>query len=211
MATSEDQVPDASAERRHWAEEKIFLWWDNVLLVLNAWFDAHGIRGYPLWRSLRERTDEENRTAFFKIDVHVSELLASLLATTRGMENGGGDGNEDKAGKSLSALAVESVDAAGYVTDPADPSAYLAASEVRLTHTPAALATTHKRLLAILSKHPDIKRWRPRKNRLSVHLADWLAFVKRETEQLDGDGLLANQFEVEARTAKIRRKKSGGE
>jgi hypothetical protein len=127
------------------------------------------------------------------------------------MENGGGDGNEDKAGKSLSALAVESVDAAGYVTDPADPSAYLAASEVRLTHTPAALATTHKRLLAILSKHPDIKRWRPRKNRLSVHLADWLAFVKRETEQLDGDGLLANQFEVEARTAKIRRKKSGGE
>ena len=104
------------------------------------------------------------------------------------------------------AKATETIDAYGYVTNPKDPTAYVAASDALRKHTPAALATTYKQFRAILDKHPEIRRWQVRKNRLSVHLADWTDYVQKETSLVDSDGLLADQFEIEARKADIRRK-----
>ncbi len=102
--------------------------------------------------------------------------------------------------------ATETVDTFGYVTNPMDPTAYVAATDALRNHTPAALATTYKQFRAILDKHPEIRRWQVRKNRLSVHLAEWTVYVQEETSPVDADGLLADQFEVEARKEEIRRK-----
>lgn len=131
---------------------------------------------------------------------------ASLISAVAGPKEiaptaakAGQDERDGGAGK-------ESVDARGEVTNPADSTAYVAANEVRLSHTPAGLVTGHKQLVSVLSDHPEIKRWHPRSNRLLIHLADWRAFVKRETEKRDADGLLTNPTETEARTAESRRK-----
>jgi hypothetical protein len=112
--------------------------------------------------------------------------------------------------EAMAGAANESVDAKGEVTNPRDPTAYVLASVARLEHTPAGLLTNHRQLVAVLSGHPEIKRWHPRKNRLCVHLADWTAFVKKKTEQRDAEGLLTNPDEIAARTAEVRRKKSSG-
>ena len=104
------------------------------------------------------------------------------------------------------ANATETIDGCGYVTNPKDPTAYVAATVALRKHTPAALATTYKQFRAILDKHPEIRRWQLRGNRLSVHLAEWTAYVQKETSLVDADGLLADQFEVEARKEEIRRK-----
>jgi len=104
----------------------------------------------------------------------------------------------------------ETVDGFGNVTNPRDPTAYVAATVIRRQHTPAALATTYKQFRAILDKHPEIRRWHERRNRLWVHLADWTKYVQGETSKLDGDGLLADELEIEARTAEIRRRKTPG-
>ena len=127
-----------------------------------------------------------------------SEAAPKLPAAK--MEQGEGNGGPEK----------ESVDAEGEVTNPRDSSAYVAASVVRLTHTPIGLLTTHKQLVAVLSEHPEIKRWHPSSNRLCVHLPDWLSFVKRETEQRDRDGFLANPAEIRARAADIRHRNLRG-
>lgn len=106
--------------------------------------------------------------------------------------------------------AGETVAANGEVTNPNDPTAYIAASEARLKHAPAGLVVTHKELLAVLADHPEIRRWHPRANRLFIHLADWVAFVSREIEKQDMDGLSVSPDEVEARTAAVRQRKHGG-
>lgn len=118
--------------------------------------------------------------------------------------------SEAKAGAGPTEASKESVDARGEVTNPADPTAYVPAHEARLKYTPAGLVTTHKQFVAILADNPAIRRWHPQTNRLCVHLADWTAFVAKQTEQRDADGLLANPAEIMARTAEIRRKKSLG-
>ena len=120
--------------------------------------------------------------------------------------------DEENAGADSTPIGgtKESVDAKGEVTNPADPTAYVPAHEARLKYTPAGLVTTHKQFVAILADNPAIRRWHPQTNRLCVHLADWTAFVAKQTEQRDADGLLANPAEIVARTAEIRRKKSLG-
>lgn len=173
----------------------------------------------------------ENRNAWRVAAERVREILACIIAEsgdtlgTAGnpnkrslpapdqTTNNAGETPTDKPGEgkgpeSPGSNAEESVDVAGNVTNPRDPTAYFPANETRLKHGHAALAVTHKQFMAILRQHPEIKRWHPRKNRLLVHLADWLAFVKSQTEQLGSDGLLADQMEIEARIAGLRRRKS---
>ena len=134
-----------------------------------------------------------------------ARVKVAAIATPPGTLTATTDKREAMAG-----AANESVDAKGEVTNPRDPTAYVLASVARLEHTPAGLLTNHKQLVAVLSGHPEIKRWHPRKNRLCVHLADWTAFVKKKTEQRDAEGLLTNPDEIAARTAEVRRKKSSG-
>lgn len=96
----------------------------------------------------------------------------------------------------------------GFVALPADTTAYLPAADILSDHTPPEICTTHKQLRAILDKHPEIKRWRPRSNRLSVHLADWRMFVK-EQEANSGKGD-PDESAIADRKATIRRATSGG-
>lgn len=103
----------------------------------------------------------------------------------------------------------------GYVEAPTDASAYVPAKDILQNHMPRELGRTHKHLLAILDRHSEIKRWRPRKNRLCVHLADWCAYLARRSDEpaaADGDAGWApiSAEEVAARAALMRPRKSVG-
>ena len=96
-----------------------------------------------------------------------------------------------------------------------DEVAYVPARDIRNNHMPPQLGRTHKHLVAILKRHPEIKRWRPRKNRLCVHLADWYAYLERRSDEpaaADGDAgwPRLSGAEVAERAAQIRAEKSVG-
>lgn len=153
-----------------------------------------------------ELVEWEQCKAQLKREARLTAVARLNKAMTKQSEGEGekppGPGNADE---------TETIDASGYVTNPKDPSAYVAATEALRKHTPAALATTYKQFRAILDRHPQIRRWQVRENRLSVHLADWTAYVQEETSTVDADGLLADQFEIEARKEEMRRRKNAGE
>lgn len=84
---------------------------------------------------------------------------------------------------------VSEPDAEGYVAMPADPTAYVPASIVLKEHAPADV-TTHKELIALLRDFASTRvKWtrppgrsgEPRKNRLSIHIADWIGYVSRRS------------------------------
>jgi len=154
----------------------------------------------PLWAPLK--------AALQRLAIREGLPTPPSIDATPGTEQSEGAGTQAKA--PAPATATETVDATGYVTNPSDPTAYVAATDVLRNHTPAALATTHKQLRSILNKYPTIRRWQVRENRLRVHLADWMTYVRKETSNVGADGLLADELEIEARKAELRRKKPPG-
>jgi len=98
---------------------------------------------------------------------------------------------------------------------------YLSATEIRTKHTPPGVVLEHRRLVKFLSTHPAIRTanppgndGNPRKNRLIVHLADW---IKHQDALKEWDTAYRNLpidavpvSEIEKRTAAVRRKKQGG-
>ena len=95
--------------------------------------------------------------------------------------------------------ADDTPDDKGFVKNPSDKSLYRAANKI--------VADSHivqnpRELNAILAKHPEIRRWKPSKQRLCVHTIDWLAYI---------DGLggkwADDKHEIECRTAEIRAQK----
>ena len=107
-------------------------------------------------------------------------------------------------------------DEKGFVRDPSDPSAYLSASKILNEHTPPPVATTDKQLKAILRRHPEVRKTRPRgrdgeprPNRLNVHLTDWCDLVEKlQASSADGDGWPnVSDEEAAVRKAAIRRTK----
>lgn len=121
--------------------------------------------------------------------------------TAKDEANGGGD---------VTATAKESIDEKGEVRNPRDPTAYVSAKEILTKHTPVEIATTHKQLIKVLEDQPKIRRWRWRTNRLSIHLSDWSEFVQLRMAVVDGDGLLADEAQIEARKAEIDRTRERG-
>lgn len=106
-------------------------------------------------------------------------------------------------------------DERGYVKAPMDEAAYVAAKDILKSHMPPQVGRTHKHLVAILKRHPEIKRWQPRINRLSVHLADWYAYLERrrgEPAAADSDAGWPSfgDADVAERAAQIRVVKSIG-
>jgi len=81
--------------------------------------------------------------------------------------------------------AGELRDADGYVTAPADESAYVPATEILNKHIPREVQIkTYKQLKRILDNaRSRVRQWRPRPQRLKVHLADWATIC-----QPPGDG-----------------------
>ncbi len=103
----------------------------------------------------------------------------------------------------------------GFVKAPTDEAAYVPAKDILNNHMPTQLGQTHKHLVAILDRHPEIKRWRPRKNRLCVHLAGWYAYLERRSDEpaaadSDAQWLPLSVAEVAERAAQMRAEKSVG-
>ncbi|MCZ6654694.1 MAG: hypothetical protein O7D91_16920 [Planctomycetota bacterium] len=115
-------------------------------------------------------------------------------------------GATDADAPSTSANA-DGPDEHGFVAQPADATGYVRASDVLNHHTPLKTCTTHRQLVAILKKHPEIKRWKPRSNRLSVHVADWRKFVKKR--EANSGGADPDESKIEERKAAIRKSTYG--
>lgn len=107
-------------------------------------------------------------------------------------------------------------DERGFVKNPKDHTAYRPATEILNKHTPPLVATTYKQLKAILRRHPEVRRTRPkgkqgepRPNRLNVHLADWHKLKEKLlVPSADSDGWPpVSDEEVADRKAAIRRTK----
>lgn len=115
-------------------------------------------------------------------------------------------GCSEQAGKAAELgddVPHEEVDESGMVTNPSDLTVYRGASEV-LGDSPD-IAPTYKLLTRILTQHPEIRRHKPNKQRLVIHVGDWARFMKAERAR-DGNDLYVSPDEAAARMAAIPRK-----
>ncbi len=110
-------------------------------------------------------------------------------------------------------------DANGYVRNPIDQSPNVSASEILAEHCPNGFVLTHKQLVSALEQfqvnrvkwsRPIGKNGEPRQNRLTVHLTDWLEYVRRSMgTESDGTPHVSPK-EKEKRQAAIRARKTSG-
>lgn len=107
----------------------------------------------------------------------------------------------------------------GYVGFPADLAAYAPAADILAEHTPAALSVSMKELGTILEDyHTNRVRWtrplgkngQPMRNRRSVHLGDWTAYVKRRSPAEEDGFPRLTEAELESRKAAVRNGKHAG-
>lgn len=89
----------------------------------------------------------------------------------------------------------EARDENGFVKNPLDPTAYCPATRIIQDFPTQVKDLRH--LNEILQKNVRIRRWKPRKNRLSVHLGDWRAYVDNLTRS--SDGWSSSDSDIEAR------------
>lgn len=95
-------------------------------------------------------------------------------------------------------------DAEGFVRNPSDETVYRSAYKIIADYPAVAIDIKH--LNKILAENPEIRRWKPRKNRLSVHLGDWQRYVDSKSEKTD-DGWNDDPAEVEKAKAEVKKRK----
>jgi len=62
----------------------------------------------------------------------------------------------------------------GYVSDPSDTDAYVGAHRILNHHLPEAWGPlTYSKFKTLIDSFPTIRKWKPNKHRLKVHLLDW--------------------------------------
>jgi len=195
---------------------------DDELARLEAWVKAHRLRlsyvqRYNAWKANRagrptpeiEREVDWHRHLRFVLEYNRSRPKAAL--------SGG-----SQLPNATSAEAVsqgDRPDERGYVKSPIDPTAYAPAAEILANHTPPKLVISMKELVAILGDYrtnrvrwtrPIGKNCQPMRNRRSVHLGDWTAYVKRRLPA-DEDGFpRMTEAEFESRWADVRNSKHAG-
>ena len=105
--------------------------------------------------------------------------------------------------------AADKPDDTGLVQNPSDRNAYRPASKIIAEHYK--LASDDKALRRILQDNPEIRRWKPYRQRLSVHIGDWLDYVDRTAPRPSSksDDWQPDADEIERRKAAIRQKNSG--
>jgi hypothetical protein len=92
----------------------------------------------------------------------------------------------------------DTADENGNVLAPADERTYRPASKIVSDNS--SIVADIKALKKLLAAHPEIRRWKPRANRLSVHIVDWQHFLDQQRR----DGWDDNPDGVERRKADIR-------
>lgn len=140
----------------------------------------------------------------------LADALADELAATQPRYE---VASETAEGVDLQADGAEEPDAKGYVKTPSDPRSYVPVTEIVTAHTPPGLSMTARRVSEIAEDYADNQiRWtRPRdkrgnpiKNRRSVHLGDWAAYVKTSTG-IDAEGFpRLSEAEIDARKNAVR-------
>jgi hypothetical protein len=122
--------------------------------------------------------------------------------------------------QSAAKLLLEAIDAAGQqqppqenppAEPPFDTTAYVSASKI-LTHTAEGIeGLTYKRMVGILDGNREIRTYKPSKNRLLIHLADWMRYVQNAEAIGDKFALLDEYADgIEARKAAILAQKQRG-
>jgi hypothetical protein len=115
-------------------------------------------------------------------------------------QNSNGPGKAEGSGNTT---PVDQRDTDGFIMNPSDISAYVPTVKILANHTPDRVAVTAKQLTAVLDTNKaTIRQHRPRCNRRSVHMSDWLEHVESTNTGGDGDRW-ASPDEVEARKAAI--------
>lgn len=193
---------------------------DDELAWLEAWLKTHRLRVSMSEMQQAERGDARLRA---KLDDE-RDWWAHLRFTAEYNRNR--PKAAPSAGSQLpDAPSAEAVsqgdrpDERGYVASPADPAAYAPAADILAEHTPAALSVSMKELGTILEDyHTNRVRWtrplgrngQPMRNRRSVHLGDWTAYVKRRLPAEEDGFPRLSETELERRKAGVRDARHAG-
>jgi hypothetical protein len=107
----------------------------------------------------------------------------------------------------------------GYVKSPVDPAAYVPAAGIVSKHTPLELPISPKELVTIVEDYdahrvrwtrPLGKNGRPVPNRRSVHLGDWLRYLRQSRRAGAGEWPRLSGNELEQRKAAVRDARHAG-
>jgi hypothetical protein len=192
---------------------------DDELARLEAWVKAHGLRlsyvqRYNAWKAHRASRPTPEIAREVEWRCHLKFVLEYNRNRPKAALSAGSESPPVEA-TSQSDIPNER----GYVASPADPAAYVPASDVLARHTPADLPISMKELGTILADYDTNRvRWtrplgkngQPMRNRRSVHLGDWTAYVKRRSpNEADGFPRLTDA-ELEQRKAAVRNARHAG-
>lgn len=192
---------------------------DDEFARLEAWVKAHGLRlsyaqRYNAWKANRagRPTPEIEREVEWRRHLHfVLEYNRKRPKTVL------------SAGAEFPHLETASQgdrpDEHGYVASPADPATYVPVTDILAKHTPVDLVISMKELGTILEDYntnrirwtrPLGKNGQPIRNRRSVHLGDWTAYVKRLLPAGEDGFPRLTKAELEQRKAAVRKGKHVG-
>lgn len=191
---------------------------DDELARLEAWVKAHGLQlsymqRYNAWKANRAGRP----TPEIEAEVEWRRHLKFVLKYNRNRPQ-----TTRTASSESPAVAVsqgDTPDERGYVASPADPASYVPMADIPAKHTPAALSVSMKELGTILEDyHTNRVRWtrpldkngQPIRNRRSVHLGDWTAYVKRRLPAEEDGFPQLTEAELERRKAAVRNGKHAG-
>lgn len=196
---------------------------NDELARLEAWSKAHGLRlsyvqRYNAWKVNRggRPTLEIDREAKWR------RHLRFVLEYNRNRPNAA----LSAGSQSPNVLPAEAVsqgdtpDERGYVESPVDPAVYVPAADVLTKHMPADLSILMKQLGTILEDYrtnrirwtrPLGKNGQPMRNRRSVHLGDWAAYIAKRQANPESDGFpRLSETELERRKAAVRNARHAG-
>jgi hypothetical protein len=198
---------------------------DDELARLEAWLGTYrsSRRVWAEWQNARRQAQRGDTRLLDKLNAEKGWWKHLKFTATYNR-------NRPKAAASAGSqspnvLPAEAVSASdkpdehGYVESPADSKTYAPAADILAEHTPDALSVSMKELGTILEDyHTNRVRWtrplgkngQPKRNRRSVHLGDWTAYVKRRVPAEEDGFPRLTEAELESRKAAVRNGKHAG-
>ena len=157
-------------------------------------------------REATEREADDNRRSA-QASARMREWSSLMIRKLKQAESRPAHRMNGSVARQGSSASLGDPDSAGFVQQPSDATAYLPAHTIIENHP--TVAKSHKVLTALLGKHPEIRRWKPSKQRLLVHAGDWQAYIDLQSRRTrDEAGFLNDPAEVAQRAAAVRQAKS---